>query len=201
MNLRARLTPEETADRILAVAEEHFRRVGYAKTAVADIAAELGMSSANIYRFFPSKGAINEAICRRLLDDCHDMMRAVAEGPGRPDERLRELLLRMHAYNARCYTSERRIHDMVQAAMEENWASIQEHMAFVVGTCGKLVAEGVASGVFRPVPDPATTGLMIKQACSCILHPMMIAERDRHGMNAPGNAEALVDFVLSALKA
>jgi AcrR family transcriptional regulator len=35
--------------------------MGYQKTAVADIARELGMSPANVYRFFPSKSAINEA--------------------------------------------------------------------------------------------------------------------------------------------
>jgi len=44
---------EETRARILKVAEEHFRRIGYHKTSVADIASELGMSPANVYRFFP----------------------------------------------------------------------------------------------------------------------------------------------------
>jgi hypothetical protein len=42
---------DEARARILEVAEEHFRRVGYHRTSVADIAAELGMSPANIYRF------------------------------------------------------------------------------------------------------------------------------------------------------
>jgi AcrR family transcriptional regulator len=44
--------------RILEAAEEQFRRVGYHRTSVADIAAQLGMSPANIYRFFPSRDAI-----------------------------------------------------------------------------------------------------------------------------------------------
>jgi AcrR family transcriptional regulator len=201
MNIRARLTPEETSDRILSVAEEHFRRVGYAKTAVADIAAELGMSSANVYRFFPSKSAINEAICSRILADCHAMMSAIADGPGSAGERLEKLLLAMHEFNARCYTSERRMHDMVEAAMEENWSVIQDHLTFVVETLGRLAAEGAATGEFKPVADPRMTGMMIKQACSCLLHPLMIAERDRHNLNFPGHADMLVRFVLSALKA
>lgn len=54
----SRATPREidvglSRERILDVAEEHFRRIGYQKTSVADIASCLGMSSANIYRFFP----------------------------------------------------------------------------------------------------------------------------------------------------
>ncbi|MDE4579284.1 helix-turn-helix domain-containing protein (plasmid) [Sinorhizobium meliloti] len=52
--------------RIQEVAEEHFRRIGHHKTSVADIASELGMSRANVYRFFPSRDAIKESICRRL---------------------------------------------------------------------------------------------------------------------------------------
>ena len=47
--------PEDTRARIMETAETLFRRLGYAKTTVADIASELGMSPANVYRFFPSK--------------------------------------------------------------------------------------------------------------------------------------------------
>ncbi|WSH12474.1 helix-turn-helix domain-containing protein (plasmid) [Rhizobium johnstonii] len=37
--------------RILDVAEQHFRHIGFQKTTVADIAKCLKMSSANVYRF------------------------------------------------------------------------------------------------------------------------------------------------------
>ena len=77
MSSRARFTADETRERILTVAEEHFRRVGYAKTAIADLANELGMSSANVYRFFPSKSAICEEIARRMLDQCHGLLRDI----------------------------------------------------------------------------------------------------------------------------
>jgi AcrR family transcriptional regulator len=59
---------DEARGRILEAAEEQFRRVGYHRTSVADIAAQLGMSPANIYRFFPSRDAINEAICGRVVN-------------------------------------------------------------------------------------------------------------------------------------
>ena len=44
-----------------------LRSMGYQKTAVADIARELGMSPANIIASYPSKSAINEAIAQRIL--------------------------------------------------------------------------------------------------------------------------------------
>ena len=70
---RRRTDPAEERARILEVAEEHFRRVGYRKTSVTDIAAELGMSAANVYRFFPSKEAIKESVCMRVMDEAADI--------------------------------------------------------------------------------------------------------------------------------
>ncbi len=55
-------------ERILDVAEEHFRRIGHQKTSVDDMAVHLGVSRANIYRFFPSRSAINKSVCGRFLN-------------------------------------------------------------------------------------------------------------------------------------
>ena len=80
MNPQAKTKPDDTKARIVEVAEALFRRLGYAKTAVADIAAELGMSPANVYRYFPSKNAIVEAICRHCLSDVEEQAWKVARG-------------------------------------------------------------------------------------------------------------------------
>ena len=55
---RKRLTRDETRERFMIKADELFRQFGFGKTTVADITRELGMSPANIYKFFPSKDAI-----------------------------------------------------------------------------------------------------------------------------------------------
>jgi AcrR family transcriptional regulator len=58
-----------TRSRIVATAERLFREIGYQKTTVADIAKSLKMSPANVYRFFDSKKAINEAVAERLMGE------------------------------------------------------------------------------------------------------------------------------------
>jgi AcrR family transcriptional regulator len=199
MNIRAKLTPEETRLRIMDVAEEHFRRVGYAKTAVADIAEALGMSSANVYRFFPSKGAINEAICLRILSEGHAMIDRVIAEPGPASARLKRLLIELYAFNRSRYVGERRVHDMVEAAMEENWSAVEAHFVFLLDRLAKLLAEGVAAGEFRQF-DPAVTALTIKNCCTAILHPNMIAECMRHGRDMDEHAERIASFIVDALK-
>ena len=59
----------DTRERILVVAERLFRQIGYQKTTVADIAKELRMSPANVYRFFDSKKAIHEGVARSLMGE------------------------------------------------------------------------------------------------------------------------------------
>ena len=56
----------ETYELIIQKADSLFRRFGM-KTSVAAIAGELSMSPANIYKFFPSKRAIIEAVSERRM--------------------------------------------------------------------------------------------------------------------------------------
>src|SRR4028119_1032397 len=85
------LAPPESAtrSRIVEIAERSFREIGYQKTTVADIAKALRMSPANVYRFFESKKAINEAVAERMLTGVEEQLEAVAVGPGSAAERLR----------------------------------------------------------------------------------------------------------------
>ena len=67
MTLVAEHIEGDTRDRILEVAERLFRQIGYQKTTVGDIAKELRMSPANVYRFFESKKAIHQSVARALM--------------------------------------------------------------------------------------------------------------------------------------
>ena len=90
---------DEARGRILEAAEEQFRRVGYHRTSVADIAAQLGMSPANIYRFFPSRDAINESICGRVVNEVADVASAIARTNSPATEKLGQLLAALHHHN------------------------------------------------------------------------------------------------------
>ena len=52
MTLTSEIIETDTRERILVVAERLFRQIGYQKTTVADIAKELRVSPAGVYRFF-----------------------------------------------------------------------------------------------------------------------------------------------------
>ena len=57
-----RMTAPLTPERILQAAEEVLRRHGPAKANVVDVARALGVSHGTVYRHFPSKQALREAV-------------------------------------------------------------------------------------------------------------------------------------------
>ena len=82
MTLIAEHVETDTRERILVVAERLFRQIGYQKTTVADIAKELRMSPANVYRFFDSKKSIHEGVARALMGEVEVEARRIAAEPG-----------------------------------------------------------------------------------------------------------------------
>jgi len=200
---RPPLSPAEaTRERILDTAEEMFLRIGYAKTTVADIAQALGMSSANVYRFFASKSAINDAVCRRLMARMEAEMRAVAAGPGSAAARLEALILSTHRRNRDLLTQERRVHDMVDAAIAESWEAVEAHKQACNAIFAGLVREGIAAGEFSPVADPELMGETVGSACCSLFHPTLIAQCARPDAGPPDETPArrLVWLVLEALR-
>lgn len=79
------MSPVDTKQRILQIAGELFARQGYRATTIADIARELGTTTAALYYHFPSKAAILGGLiagplgCYTKLLDTLDTPAATAE--------------------------------------------------------------------------------------------------------------------------
>ena len=187
----------DTRERILVVAERLFRQIGYQKTTVADIAKELRMSPANVYRFFDSKKSIHEGVARGLMGEVEVEAQRIARTHGPAATRLRELMKTVHRMNAERYVGDNKLHEMVAIAMEEDWDVCVAHIECITGMLGEVIAQGVVSGEFE-APD-----LPMAALCTCtgmirFFHPQMIAQ----AMNKPGpSIDQMVDFVLAGLAA
>ena len=58
-----------TRERIVLAAIRLYREIGYRKTTVADVARDASMSPANLYRFYSSRRALEEAVVTELLEE------------------------------------------------------------------------------------------------------------------------------------
>ncbi len=156
------------------------------------------MSPANVYRFFPSRGAINEAICRRVVNEVADIAFAIARTNAPASERLDRLLTAVHQHNRTKLINERRMHDMIVAAMQENRAIIKTHLERMVTIFEAIIREGSEAGEFQ-VEDPAEAARAVKAAFMPFFHPILIEHCIQHGEDTEAGLREQIRFILKAL--
>jgi AcrR family transcriptional regulator len=198
MNPQVRTKPDDTHARIMETAEALFRRLGFAKTTVADIAAELGMSPANVYRFFTSKGAIVEAICKRCLSEVEEKAWKVARSKASAAERMEQLILEILAYHKENFVSEQRVNELVVAAIEASWDAIRAHKQSMQNVTELILRDGIAAGEFEAV-EPRETAELIMRSVVAFTHPLLIGQCVEEGEDVEAEARASIRFLLRAI--
>jgi AcrR family transcriptional regulator len=186
---------KDTRRSIVEVAERLFRQLGFQKTTVADIARELRMSPANVYRFFGAKSEINAAVCMDLLGKIEAEAGKIATSRGTALQRLRNLVTSVEKAHYKQYMFDRKLHELIEAAMTENWAIMREHNHRMTGILEKIIASGMAAGEFHP-GDAALASRLVNTACIRFCHPRLMAEYEQEPEPA---LDQMLDFCLTAL--
>jgi AcrR family transcriptional regulator len=188
---------QENVTRILDCAERLFRHYGYGKTNVADIARELGMSTANIYRFFGSKVEIHQAVCGRMLATCYKLTYDACHGPGTASERLRQYVHTHYRWTRDTMLDQEKVHEMVIVAIERDWHVIEKHIDSIRELVAEVIREGIATGEFAD-RDPESASRCFGAAIVSLCHPQMVAQclaKENRAM-----PDELIEFALRALK-
>jgi len=182
--------------RIIETAERLFRQLGFQKTTVSDIARELRMSPANVYRFFGTKSEINEAVARQLMGEVEAAAEKIAAGSGTAAERLRQVIKNNEVMNSERYIGDRKLHDMVDVALTEQWPIVDAHIKTMGGIVGRIIAEGIKGGEFAP-GDPEVLAGLVQTACIRYCHPRLMVEC---ADDPEPTSDRMIDFCLAALK-
>lgn len=188
---------KETVARILDTGERLFRHYGYSKTTVADIAKELGMSTANIYRFFASKTEIHQAVCSRILSASIASAQLVAEMPLSAEERLRIYCETQYRMTVETMLDQEKVHEMVVIAIERDWHVIEKYIDELDLVVERIIADGIAAGEF-PSQDVKLATRCFGSSLVILHHPMMVAQcLNKTNQVTP---RQLIDFAIRALK-
>jgi AcrR family transcriptional regulator len=194
----AEIQRQETVTRILDSGEKLFRHYGYAKTNVADIAKDLGMSPANIYRFFASKVEIHQAICARLLGTVQTLAELILNQEDMSVEaRLRQWIAALHKITVETMMDQEKVHEMVIVALERDWQVVDAHIDRLNDMVAEVIAEGIATGEFPP-QDPHSAARCFGAATVLLCHPQMVAQCLSKTNRA--HPDELIDFAIRGLK-
>jgi AcrR family transcriptional regulator len=172
-----------TSDRILDAAEDVLRRFGPAKATVVDVAQALGVSHGSVYRHFPSKAALRDAVTARWLARIAAPLAAVAAEERPAPERLRHWLDLLIASKRRLARDDPELFATYLALAAEARAVVQAHVDHLVGQLAQIIADGVARGEFA-VADPLTAGRAVFDATARFHNPAHAAEWTDPGIDA-----------------
>jgi AcrR family transcriptional regulator len=158
---------------IIEAAKKRFSHFGYAKTTMAEVATDCSMSPGNLYRFFPGKLDIAEAIATESYESQLDNLRKLATAPNRnARERLHDLLFEELRQTYTKLEKDPRAYEMATVISRErptfaNWMLANERKILI-----ELLDEAERRGEFFS-EDKELTAEMIQSATMKFRYPQL----------------------------
>jgi AcrR family transcriptional regulator len=158
---------------IVDAAKKRFSHFGYAKTTMAEVATDCAMSPGNLYRFFPGKLDIAEAIAtedyQHHLDQLAKLV-SVSEKPAR--DRLRDLFFQELRRTYNKLESDPRAYEIALIISRErpeyaNWMLANERKILT-----RLIEDGQRRGEFAP-GNADYTAEMLQSATMKFRYPQL----------------------------
>jgi AcrR family transcriptional regulator len=194
MNETLVLTPE----RILEVTEDVLRRYGLAKATVVDVARALDVSHGSVYRHFPSKASLREAVAKRWLDRVNAPLRKIAEASGPAPERLERWLRTMIGIKHKKVCDDPEMFATYLALAQEACKVVKAHKDGLVDQIAHILSDGVKQDVFQVVDFKDTARAIFDATCR-FHHPAHSEEWSDPQLAA--RIDALLTLLLRGLEA
>lgn len=145
---------EEISNQILDAAEVRFRTYGYGKTTMAEIASDIDMSTANLYRYFENKLAIGSAMASRCFNQREEFLTEILHRDGLTEaERLKVFVVEMLNYMHGEFSNEPKVAELVEVIITKRPDMVQEKIKTDRRLIETILQQGNATGEFT-VADP-----------------------------------------------
>jgi AcrR family transcriptional regulator len=194
MNEVVALTPE----RILEVTEDVLRRFGLAKATVVDVARALDVSHGSVYRHFPSKASLREAVAKRWLDRVSTPLKAIAQEQGPAPAQLERWLRALCSVKQQKVCEDPEMFQTYLTLAREACAAVRAHREGLVDQIAGIIADGVEQGAFEVV-DAKTSARAIYEATIRYHHPAHAEEWKDPTLTA--RFDALLALLMRGLEA
>jgi AcrR family transcriptional regulator len=152
MNEVVVLTPE----RILEVTEDVLRRFGLAKATVVDVARALDVSHGSVYRHFPSKASLREAVAKRWLDRVSAPLDKIVESADPAPIRLERWLRTLCTAKQKKVTEDPEMFATYLTLAREACSAVRGHREHLMDQVAGILSDGVREGAFEVADTKAS---------------------------------------------
>jgi AcrR family transcriptional regulator len=193
MNEGVVLTPE----RILEATEDVLRRFGLAKATVVDVARALDVSHGSVYRHFPSKASLRQAVAKRWLDRANAPLEKIAEASGPAPARLERWLRTMFEIKHKKVSDDPEMFATYLTLAQEACEVVKAHKERLVSQVAHILSDGVQQGAFE-VTDVKASARAVFDATIRYHHPAHSDEWSDPQL--PARIDALLALLLKGLE-
>jgi AcrR family transcriptional regulator len=158
---------------IVETARAHLRRFGEDKMTIIGIARTLGMSHANIYRYFPSKTAVVDAVLDGWLSRVENFIEEVAHREGTAAESIERVVIELHGRRRAKFQQEPELYESFRRVIVSRPTAVAKRQAKIVAVFRELIEQGIRDGEFCPV-DPEEAATVLEDATAFFLHPAVM---------------------------
>jgi AcrR family transcriptional regulator len=166
-------TKEPTDMRLLALASEHLKLMGARRLTVVAIAEAAGMTHANVYRYFPSKQALIDAVVDAWIKSVETRLTDIADGPDPSDDKLERMILALARANRDGLGENPALYAAFRDAMVKRRPVARRHRLRVRTLFDRVIDEGINSGSFEP-RDKDRAAVFVLDACFRFVHPVAV---------------------------
>jgi AcrR family transcriptional regulator len=185
---------------ILKAAAERILHYGYNKTTMSEIAADCGMSAGNIYRFYPSKIDIAEAMTRKFSADSHVAYAQIIRDSARsPSRKLSDFFNLRLERNFRLFEHNPKLMELVEIMGRERPEYLAEERAQERRQIEKILEEGRVSGDFALPADLTITADLVQCAMMKFRIPHLWTTEQLDSLK--GELEGVLSLIFTGLSA
>ncbi|KAF0227539.1 MAG: TetR family transcriptional [Beijerinckiaceae bacterium] len=138
---------EGTRARLLAAAALEIRLIGPKRMTISGLAGRLGMSHANVYRYFADKQAIIDAVLNVWLRGLETRLQEIVDGPDPADDKLERFLATLTRAYVETLANDRALFQLL-AEPGETAIEAERHRRRIESFVERIVEEGSATRLF-----------------------------------------------------
>lgn len=160
---------------LLDLVEHLIRKRGAASVTLVELAAEAGMSPANIYRFFASKEALYEAVAERWFAPKIRIMEEVVDSDWPAERKLCEFFGRRFTLMRDAYLAEPDVFIAYLDLGDEHEETVRGYIDLADHYLAMLVAGAMEEGAFDGLTVDHTVSLL-NISLNTFINPRLIAD-------------------------